>query len=97
MEIDPQKFVIVPYDRMEELLQRLCSIEKSLHQNKSNSGGLGDYISEHEAKKILAKQTTWFWNKRLSGELTGKKAGNTWSYKQNDILKFIENGKTQTK
>lgn len=97
METELPKFVIVPYDRMEELLQRLGSIEKSLQQNKSNSGGLGDYISEHEAKKILGKQTTWFWNKRKSGELIARKAGNTWYYKQNDILKFIENGKSENK
>jgi hypothetical protein len=80
---------------MEELLQKLTRIEKAIQSQKNDGKGLGDFITEKEAMKLLDKGATWFWNKRQSGELTGKKAGNSWYYKQSDILKFIENGKSQ--
>lgn len=87
------KFVIVPYDKLDELLHKVDVLTESLSCMKTDKGALGDYISEKEAKELLSKATTWFWNKRQSGELLGRKAGNKWYYKRNDILKFIENGK----
>lgn len=86
------KFVIVPYDKLDELLHKVETLNESIASMKMDKGVLGDYISEKEAREILSKATTWFWNKRQSGELTGRKAGNKWYYKRNDILKFIENG-----
>ena len=93
MENKTGQFAFVPYDKMEELLQKINTISDAVMNNKPERGGLGDYITEKEAKVILSKGTTWFWNKRQSGELTGRKAGNNWYYKRSDILMFIENGK----
>ena len=97
MQNELPKFVIVPYESMEELLQKVCRIEKAMQNQAKDSTGLGDFITEKEAMKLLNKGPTWFWNKRQSGDLTGKKAGNSWYYKQSDILKFIENGTAQAK
>lgn len=87
------QFVIVSFDKMDELLQKINTISDAVMNNKPERGGLGDIITEKEAKEMLSKGTTWFWNKRQSGELTGRKAGNNWYYKRSDIFKFIENGK----
>ena len=87
------KFAIVPYERMDELLEKVEMLTQKLNNLTAQSNGLGDYISEKEAKELLDKGTTWFWNKRQSKELSAKKAGNTLYYKKSDILKFIENGK----
>lgn len=87
------KFVIVPYEKMDELLQKVEKLNESITSSRTNNGSLGDFITEKEAKELLSRATTWFWNKRQSGELTGCKAGNQWYYKRSDILKFIENGK----
>ena len=86
------KFVIVPYEKLDELLHKVDTLTESISSMKMDKGVLGDYISEKEAREILSKATTWFWNKRQSGELTGRKAGNKWYYKRSDSQKFIENG-----
>ena len=96
MENTVPQFVIVPYDKMEEILQKLNKLSDTLLIKKTDVGDLGDYITEKEAKVILNKGTTWMLNKRESGELTGKFNGK-WNYKKSDILSFIENGKTKRK
>ena len=87
------KFAIVPYEKLDELFNKVDMLTQNMKNTHSDSKGLGDYISEKEAKELLQKGTTWFWNKRQSKELSAKKAGNTLYYKRSDILKFIENGK----
>lgn len=87
------KFAIVPYEKMDELFEKVERLNEAISMVKTDKGVLGDYITEQEAKQLLSKATTWFWNKRQSEELVGRKAGNKWYYKRSDILKFIENGK----
>lgn len=87
------KYAIVPYEKLDELFEKVDMLTKNMNTVKSETKGLGDYISEKEAKELLQKGTTWFWNKRQSKELSAKKAGNTLYYKRSDILQFIENGK----
>jgi hypothetical protein len=87
------QMAFVPYDKMEELLQKIDHLSQTILNTQGGKAPLGDFISEKEAKELLGKGTTWFWNKRQSGELTGRKAGNKWYYKRSEILSFIENGK----
>ncbi len=87
-----EKYVIVPYEDMKELMQKVDEIKDSLTNSTNNKGVLGEFVPEKEAQKILSKGTTWFWNKRQTGELKGKKAGNQWYYKRSSLLKLIENG-----
>ena len=96
MSNQPSQFAFVPYEKLDELLSKVNQINETLSNTGSYTSSknvLGDYISEKEAKQLLEKGTTWFWNKRQSKELSAKKAGNTLYYKRSDILKFIENGK----
>ncbi len=92
MKEDLTKFVIVPYDRMEELMQKVDKLTEAHTNSNHDKDVLGEYITEKEAKELLSKGTTWFWNKRQSSELVGRKAGNQWYYRKSEILKFIENG-----
>ena len=86
------QFAMIKEDTLSEMISSLERIERKLDTNSKTNAALGDYITEKEAMKILNRKTTWFFNKRTSGELKGKKAGNVWYYKINDIKKFIDNG-----
>jgi len=95
MSNQPSQFAFVPYEKFDELLNKVNQINETLNNTSSytsSKSGLGDYINEKEAKNMLNKGTTWFWNKRKAGELKAKKAGNNWYYQRKDIIKFIENG-----
>jgi hypothetical protein len=92
MTDDLTRLVIVPYEKLDDLMHKVEKISEAIIQNKTGKDVLGDYISEKQAKEILSKGTTWFWNKRKSGELTGRKAGNQWYYSKSQIQRFIENG-----
>jgi hypothetical protein len=89
-----QKYILVPYDQMNMLLEKISSLEKTLKSRENTSTALSNYLTEKEAGQILNKRTTWFWNMRKSGRLPAKKAGNTWYYLKSDINKFIENGRS---
>ncbi|MCX6257855.1 MAG: hypothetical protein NTW49_08180 [Bacteroidia bacterium] len=43
---------------------------------------------------MLHRSTTWFWQRRQDGTLTGQKRSGSWWYKLTDLEKFIENGKS---
>lgn len=94
MTHDLTRLAIVPYEKLDELLEKVDRLNEALLSTRNqDKGALGDFIPEKDAKELLSKGTTWFWNKRQSGELTGRKAGNQWYYRKSDILKMIENGK----
>jgi hypothetical protein len=89
-------FVMIPEEILEELIQATGDIKKikDLLEKEDHSRTLGEFITEEKAKEILSRGTTWFWNKRKSGELPGKKAAGRWYYKSTDLNKYIENGKS---
>ena len=85
-----EKFIKVTVelaDEFVELLQKIKQILPNLNDNPNRT--LGDWIPESEAQQILGRKTTWFYNKRISGELEGKKRGGKWWYKIADIQAFI--------
>ncbi len=90
-----QVFLLVPQEEVEEIRNTLRDIKGQLLANKSKVKELGDYISEKEAQELLNRKTTWFWQKRKSGELSGKKAGNQWFYLKEEIIRFIDSGITK--
>ncbi|MBT3301983.1 MAG: helix-turn-helix domain-containing protein [Bacteroidetes bacterium] len=87
-----QTFTFLPQDVVDELLELAQNLRIVLPklQEGSTSSKLGDWIPEEEAKKLLGRKTTWFYNKRKSGELDGRKRGNKWWYRLSDIQAFIE-------
>ena len=68
------------------ILKKLKEIEDKLNRPKS----IDDYVSELEAKKLLGRGTTWFWERRRAGELPYTKLGGQVFYLMKDLVKYLE-------
>ena len=68
------------------ILKQLKDIDDKLEKPKS----VNDYVSELEAKKLLLRGTTWFWERRRSGELPYTKLGGQVFYLMKDLVKYLE-------
>jgi hypothetical protein len=52
---------------------------------------LGEFISEKDARKLLDRKTTWFYEQRRSGLLPYSKVGSKVYYKRNDLFNLMKN------
>ena len=68
------------------IIKKLNDIDDKLEKPKS----FNDYVSELEAKKLLGRGTTWFWERRRSGELPYTKLGGQVYYLMSDLVKYLE-------
>ena len=68
------------------IIKKLNDIDDKLEKPKS----FDDYVSELEAKKLLGRGTTWFWERRRSGELPYTKLGGQVYYLKSDMIKYLE-------
>ncbi len=68
------------------IIKKLNDIDDKLEKPKS----FDDYVSELEAKKLLVRGTTWFWERRRSGELPYTKLGGQVFYLMKDLIKYLE-------
>ena len=68
------------------IIKKLNDIDDKLEKPKS----FDDYVSELEAKKLLGRGTTWFWERRTSGELPYTKLGGQVFYLMKDLVKYLE-------
>ena len=68
------------------IIKKLNDIDDKLEKPKS----FDDYVSELEAKKLLGRGTTWFWERRRSGELPYTKLGGQVYYLMSDLVKYLE-------
>ena len=79
---------------MNNLEKELKSIKDKLNsiyeEISSKSNNVDDYISEHEAKKLLKKGTTWFWKLRQNG-FPYSKLGNEVFYLKRDFATYLAN------
>ena len=66
-----------------------------LRKSGVSLSGNSNYIPESEAKKLLDKKTTWFWQMRTNGKLPFSKVGNKVFYQKSDIVKLLENNKSE--
>lgn len=87
-------FYLIPKEALDDLIQAIQDIRRiqAMLEKSCNSDALGDYIPEEDAMKLLGRGKTWFWSKRKSGELPGKKAAGRWYYQLRVINKYIQNG-----
>ncbi len=69
-----------------QILKKLEDIEKRLDKPLT----VDDYVSERDAKKMLQRGTTWFWEKRNQG-LPFFKLGAEVYYKISDLLTLFQN------
>jgi hypothetical protein len=89
-------FYLIPKEAFDELIQAVKDLRlmKDEIGKGITSSALGDFIPEEIAMELLGRGKTWFFNKRRSGELPGKKAAGRWYYRHQDIKKYIEDGKS---
>ena len=52
-----------------------------------------DFITESQAKGILQKKSTWFWQMRKNGLLPFRKIGKSIYYSKTEINLLLENSK----
>jgi hypothetical protein len=78
---------------LQEVMERQERILSILAKMTDQKETIGDYISESDAKKMLGRNTTWFWNLRKTGKLPFSKVGNKVYYSKADIFKILEENK----
>tara|TARA_B110000879_G_C11077662_1_gene473420 strand:+ start:906 stop:1145 length:240 start_codon:yes stop_codon:yes gene_type:complete len=71
--------------QMNQILKKLEDIDEKLERPTS----VNDYISERDAKKLLARGTTWFWEQRKMG-LPFFKLGAEVYYKRSDLITLMK-------
>ena len=69
-----------------QIFKKLEDIDKRLEKPLT----VDDYVSERDAKKMLKRGTTWFWEKRNQG-LPWFKLGAEVYYKRTDLLSLFQN------
>ena len=71
--------------KINEILEKLKNIEQKLEKPLS----VEDFISELQARKLLTRGSTWFWEQRKKG-LPSYKLGAEVYYKKSDLLILIK-------
>lgn len=96
MKESNEQFLIVPKALLDQILE---STEKIL--TKLNGDSVtgkqslpADYMTEAQAKKMLDRGTTWFWNMRKDGFLPWSKLGGKNYYRKQDIQKLLDSAFT---
>ena len=77
--------VMVPLSLLNTIDRKQDKLLKLLKSENSNAPALKEYLSEEEARTMLKKGKTWFFNMRSEGKLTGLKVGGTRYYKLTEI------------
>jgi len=93
-EKQSEALLLVPQSFLNDIAETQREILDYVKKLKPSDENVGDYITEAQAKKLLNKCTTWFWNKRTGGELAFTKVGGTIFYSKADILKLFDKSKT---
>lgn len=91
--MNEEGYFLVPKQWLKNIEETQRKILVLLENGKDSSAAssIGDYIKESEAKKLLGRKTTWFWQMRTSGRIPFAKVGNKVFYQKSDIIKLLEN------
>ena len=88
-----ENLVIIPEKELKALINnqsKILNLLESLSTQKSQSSSDFKYISEEEAKNLLGKKATWFWQQRTQGKISYSKVGNSIFYKRTEIEKLFD-------
>jgi hypothetical protein len=83
-----QKLSLVSSEVLDEIKNTQLKILSLFEASQKDD--LADYITESQAKELLKKKATWFWQMRKSGQLQYSKIGKAIYYSKNDIVKLFE-------
>jgi hypothetical protein len=92
-QTEMQLQVVIPLQKLDELIDKQNEILGLLQNNQEGNKIQEvnpDYVSELNAKKMLGKGTTWFWQQRQSGILPFSKIGRTIYYRLADIQSLLK-------
>ena len=81
--------VLVPVQMLDEIKQLLNELKLQQTREVESTEVLGDFVSEREARKIIGRRTTWFYEQRRSGKLPYSKVGSKVFYSIKDIHSLI--------
>jgi hypothetical protein len=84
------RFIIVDESIIKELIDNQREILSAIRDKEPANIMVGNYINESEAKKMLNRKTTWFYNLRKEGKLAYTKVGSQTFYKLKDIENLLE-------
>jgi hypothetical protein len=85
--------LVIPEDAINELLENQKTIMSVISNDENSSSGIGDWIPEKEAQRILGRKTTTMYNLRSTGRIETTKFGSKVFYSKSSILKFLEANK----
>ena len=84
LSIVPDSFLEKLNEKQDQIIDLLKSTDK-LSQN--------EFLTEKEARELLQKKTTWFWQMRKDGLLPFRKIGKSIYYSKKEINQLLENSK----
>jgi len=86
-----QNLTIVSEDFLEQIKEKQDKILNLLQDGKVLNQN--EFITETQAKEILQKKSTWFWQMRKTGKLPFRKIGKSIYYSKKEINQLLENSK----
>ena len=86
-----QNLTIVSEDFLEQIKEKQDKILNLLQDGKVLNQN--EFITETQAKEILQKKSTWFWQMRKTGNLPFRKIGKSIYYSKKEINQLLENSK----
>ena len=86
-----QNLVLVPIEMLDEIKQLISDLKSNKNESTEKPQVLGEFIAEKDARKLLGRKTTWFYEMRRSGKLRFSKIGSKVYYNVNDIHQLINN------
>lgn len=81
--------VLVPVQLVDEIKQLLNELKLNQTSKSDSLPVLGEFISEKDARKLLDRKTTWFYEQRRCGRLPYSKVGSKVFYRIKDIYSLI--------
>lgn len=85
-----QAFVLAEQEQLDRIEKQLSELHRAISDGSFQVLSIGRHVPEREAKKLLQKGTTWFWEQRKAGNLDYAKVGNTIYYRLEDLERLIE-------
>ena len=88
---EQQNLVLVPVQLVDEIKQLLNELKVQKSSGNNSESTLGEFISEKDARNLLGRKTTWFYEQRRSGRLPYSKVGSKVYYKRDDLFNLLTN------
>lgn len=89
-----ESFLAIPVEFLEKVSEAQQKILLILEKNHglTNSG----FITEADAKLLLKRKSTWFWQMRKSGILPYSKIGKSIYYSLDELNKLVKDSKSSS-